>query len=113
VSAAHDLAEGGLAVALAEMALAGGMGATLNVTPAVPLHGFLFGEDQSRYLLTASPEQAEAIAAAARAEGVACAIIGTTGGDKLTIPGEAAIFLEDLKRRHQQWLPGFMRGAHG
>ncbi|HEY5226039.1 MAG TPA: phosphoribosylformylglycinamidine synthase II, partial [Methylovirgula sp.] len=76
-------------------------------------HGFLFGEDQSRYLLTTAPGKAEAIAAAAQAKGIACAIIGTTGGDTLTIRGEAAIFMEDVKRRYQQWLPGFMRGAHG
>jgi phosphoribosylformylglycinamidine synthase subunit PurL len=113
VTAAHDLSEGGLAVALVEMALAGGIGAKLDMAPAVPLHGFLFAEDQSRYLLTAAPEKAEAIAAAALAEGIACVILGTTGGDTLTIPGEAAIFMVDLKRRHEQWLPGFMQGSQG
>ncbi len=113
VTAAHDLSEGGLAVALAEMALAGNIGAKLDIEPALPRHGFLFGEDQARYLLTAAPEKAEAISAAALAEGIACLIIGTTGGDTLTIPGEAAIFMDDLKQQHEQWLPGFMRGAQG
>ncbi len=113
VTAAHDLAEGGLAVALAEMALAGAIGANVNIEPALPLHGFLFGEDQSRYLLTSAPEKAEAIAAAALGEGIACLIIGTTGGDALTIRGETAIFMAELKQRHERWLPNFMRGAHG
>ncbi len=113
VTAAHDLSEGGLAVALAEMALAGAIGANVDIVPALPLHGFLFGEDQARYLLTAAPEKAEAISAAALAEGIACRIIGTTGGDALTIKGETAIFMADLKHRHEQWLPDFMRGAQG
>ncbi|QXX74873.1 phosphoribosylformylglycinamidine synthase subunit PurL [Methylovirgula sp. HY1] len=113
VTAAHDLSEGGLAVALAEMALAGGIGAKLDIEPALPRHGFLFGEDQARYLLTAAPEKAEAIAAAALAEGIACLIIGATGGDALTIEGETAILMDDLKRRHEQWFPDFMRGAQG
>jgi phosphoribosylformylglycinamidine synthase len=113
VSAAHDLSEGGLGIALAEMALAEGIGAALDIVPPLPLHGFLFGEDQSRYLLTADPGKAEAIAASAQANGIACVIIGTTGGDALTIQGEAAILVKDLKWRHEQWLSGFMRGAHG
>jgi phosphoribosylformylglycinamidine synthase len=111
VTAAHDLSEGGFAVALAEMALASGIGAKLDIAPELPLHGFLFGEDQSRYLLTAAPEKAEAISIAALAEGICCLIVGTTGGDALTIPGEAAIFLADLKHRFAQWLPDFMRGG--
>lgn len=113
VTAAHDLSEGGLAVALAEMALAGNIGATLAIESVLPRHGFLFGEDQARYLLTAASEKAEAISAAAAAEGIACCIIGTTGGDALTIGGEIAILMDDLKRRHEQWLPDFMRAAQG
>ncbi|MGO9135861.1 MAG: phosphoribosylformylglycinamidine synthase subunit PurL, partial [Methylovirgula sp.] len=113
VTAAHDLSEGGLAVALAEMALASGIGAKLDFRPHdLPMHGFLFGEDQSRYLLTASPEKASAISEAALAGGICCLIIGTTGGEALTIPGEAAISLVELRRRYEQWLPDFMHAGH-
>jgi phosphoribosylformylglycinamidine synthase subunit PurL len=110
VTAAHDLAEGGLSVALAEMAMAGGLGATLAIEPSIPLHAFLFGEDQARYLLTAAPDSSEAIREAAHAAGIACTVIGWTGGDALTIQGEIAIFLDDLQRRHENWLPDFMAG---
>ncbi|MGA3301749.1 MAG: phosphoribosylformylglycinamidine synthase subunit PurL [Methylovirgula sp.] len=114
VTAAHDVSEGGLAVALAEMALASGIGAHLDIrSHDLPMHGFLFGEDQSRYLLTATPEKADQISASALQKGICCLIIGTTGGDALTIPGEAAIYMADLKQRHEQWLPGFMQGGHG
>ncbi len=90
-TAAHDLSKGGLGIALAEMALAGGLGAIIDLTTEIPLHAFLFGEDQARYVLTCKPEAAAAIAAQARALGIPCQPIGRTGGDALTIPGGAAI----------------------
>ena len=111
VSAAHDLSEGGLAVALAEMAIAGGLGATIEIEPGIAAHGYLFGEDQGRYVVTAAPDEAEAVEAQARAAGVICTLIGTTGGDALTLPGEAAIVVADLRRLFEAWLPGFMSGA--
>jgi phosphoribosylformylglycinamidine synthase II len=110
VSAAHDLSEGGLGVALSEMAIAGGLGASLSIAPPIPLHAFLFGEDQARYLLTAAPEAAKAIAEDAASAGIACEVIGVTGGDALTIPGRIAILVEELQRRHEEFLPEFMAG---
>jgi phosphoribosylformylglycinamidine synthase subunit PurL len=110
VSAAHDLSEGGLGIALAEMAMAGGLGATLAIEPSIPLHAFIFGEDQARYVLTANPDAAEAIRESAHIAGLDCAIIGWTGGDALTIQGEIAIFVTELQRRHENWLPKFMAG---
>ena len=50
INAAHDLSDGGLAIAIAEMALAGGMGAKLEAAPGMPAHAWLFGEDQGRYV---------------------------------------------------------------
>ena len=53
VTAAHDLSDGGLLVALAEMAMAAGIGATLDAAPDdTPAHAFWFGEDQARYVVT-------------------------------------------------------------
>ena len=61
VSAVHYLSDGGLAVALAEMAIAGGIGATIAAEE--PEHAFLFGEDQGRYIVTVlSGRDAPAIA---------------------------------------------------
>ena len=110
MTAAHDLSEGGLGVALAEMALAGGLGATIEPTSDIPVHAFLFGEDQGRYLLTCTPETAAAIAIEAGAQGIPCRRLGTTGGDALTIPGGVAILLSDLRQRHESWLPDYMQG---
>lgn len=110
VTAVHDISDGGLAVALAEMAMAGGLGASIEVSRP-PEHGFLFGEDQARYIVTTAPETAEAILLAAGAAGVACEPIGVTGGDTLTLCGGAVILLGDLIRGHEGWLPGYMAGA--
>jgi len=109
VSACHDLADGGLAVALAEMALAGNLGATLEApenTHETPLHAWLFGEDQARYLVTT--EDVGSLLDAARAAGVPAAQIGVTGGSSLTLPGGTPISLGELRAAHEGWLPRYM-----
>jgi len=84
VTACHDLADGGLAVALAEMALAGGLGARLErPAPAVSGAGWWFGEDQGRYLVTVPEAVSPALIAEARSAGVPARQIGLTGGDAL------------------------------
>src|SRR5690606_8095813 len=81
-TAVHDCSDGGLAVAVAEMAMAGGIGAGLDPGPAgLPPHAYLFGEDQGRYVVTVPAADAAQILAAAGAAGVPAAAIGTTGGD--------------------------------
>ncbi|MBO0734550.1 MAG: phosphoribosylformylglycinamidine synthase subunit PurL [Methylocapsa sp.] len=112
VTAVHDISDGGLAVALAEMALAGGIGASIAIPEDLPEHGFLFGEDQARYLLTAPPGQADEIHSSAGAAGVSSQFIGTTGGDSLTLGRTPAILLVDLACGHEDWLPRFMAGAN-
>ena len=113
-SAVHDLSDGGLAVALAEMAIAGGIGATIDAGAVVGLaHAFFFGEDQGRYVVTAKAEDAPAILAAAAKAGVAAARIGATGGDALALPGEAPITVAALRQAHETWLPHYMDGPGG
>ncbi len=114
ITACHDLSDGGLAVALAEMALAGKLGATLTPPedPGLPpLHAWLFGEDQARYLIAAA--SADLVLEAARAAGVPAAKVGTTGGDALTLPGGAPIYLNDLRSAHENWLPVYMGESLG
>jgi len=110
VSAVHDLSDGGLAAAIAEMAMAGKIGATITVAGDCA-HGFLFGEDQARYVLTATSAQVSEIEAAAKAAGVPVMRIGKTGGDALTLPGETPISIAELVRAHEDWLPNFMSSA--
>ena len=107
VGVCHDLSDGGLAVALAEMALAGNIGAAIGVPGDVPPHAYLFGEDQARYLVVVPDVEARALLVQAEARGVPCARIGTTGGDAVQL-GDAAVSLEALRRAHEDWLPTYM-----
>mgnify|MGYP003337758387 CR=1 FL=1 len=110
VDACHDVSDGGLLVALAEMALAGRLGFEINAPSGVPLHAFLFGEDQGRYLVTcANPDSV--VAAAAKA-GVPTTVLGRTGpGDALTLNGRTLISLASLRSLHEGWFPAYMSAS--
>ncbi|WP_041796026.1 phosphoribosylformylglycinamidine synthase subunit PurL [Pararhodospirillum photometricum] len=108
ITACHDLSDGGLAVAVAEMALAGGVGACLTLSSLAP--AVLFGEDQNRYLVTATPRKAALVAARARAAGLPARVLGTTGGDALVFNGEGGPTVAALRDAHESWLPTFMAG---
>jgi phosphoribosylformylglycinamidine synthase len=103
VDACHDVSDGGLLVAVAEMALAGDTGVVL--TPARD-HGFWFGEDQSRYVLAV--RNADSVLAAAAGQGVPAEIIGTSGGDHLTLPGPVTISMEEIRAAHGRFFPEWM-----
>ncbi len=107
LTACHDISDGGLLVAVAEMALAGGRGAALGATPG-PAHLALFAEDQSRYVVTCAPSDAEAVVAAASAASVPAEVLGTVGGDALIIEGQVSISLEQLRSAHEGWFPALM-----
>jgi phosphoribosylformylglycinamidine synthase subunit PurL len=109
VTAVHDISDGGLLVALAEMAIASGIGAELDVAP-IAAHAFWFGEDQGRYAITAEPGEADRIAKRARAEGVPIRLLGITGGDALTLRAERPILVTQLRESFEGWLPAYMAG---
>jgi phosphoribosylformylglycinamidine synthase len=102
----HDLSDGGLIAAAAEMALASGVGVTLRASSSAHAHPYLFGEDQARYLLAVS--DAEPILAAARAAGVPASLAGTAGGQDVASEGLFAVSLAELRSAHEGWLPGYM-----
>jgi phosphoribosylformylglycinamidine synthase II len=108
VTAAHDVSDGGLLVAIAEMALAGNIGVRLETPPNGPAHAAWFGEDQARYVVAAAPGTAEAIRKAAADAGVPVRVAGTVGGDRIVLPGETPLALTTLKTAHEGWLPRFM-----
>ena len=108
VTAVHDLSDGGLAVALAEMAMAGGIGARIEAVEGV---AELFGEDQARYIVTTKPAGAEKIKVLAAQTRCVARVIGETGGNALTLPREAPILISDLVAAHEDWFPKFMGSA--
>ena len=111
VNAVHDLSDGGLAIGLAEMAMASGIGATVGVSAAMPSHGYLFGEDQARYLLTCPADAADAILSAASNAGVPMTKLGITGGEYLNLGEVARVAVDDLSDTHEDFLPELMGAA--
>ena len=109
VTACHDVSDGGLFVTVAEMALAGNVGAAIEAEHlGIPIYAWLFGEDQARYVLaTTTPER---VLAAAAAAGVPARRIGFAGGDALTVNGDYPISLAELRRLHESWMPSYMDG---
>jgi len=104
VTACHDCSDGGLLVAVAEMAMASGIGAVLE---AAGDHAFWYGEDQARYVL-AVPSAAPLLAAAAAA-GIPATRLGHSRGGDLVLPNGDAISILTLAAAHEATLPALMR----
>jgi phosphoribosylformylglycinamidine synthase II len=112
VSAVHDISDGGLLVAVAEMALAGGRGVALDAAPeGLPAHAVWFGEDQGRYVAAAGSEEAARILHEAKEAGIPVRRVGKTTGHALKLAGEAPLSLQALRTAHDRWLPRFMDGG--
>jgi phosphoribosylformylglycinamidine synthase len=105
VATVHDLSDGGLAAAAAEMALASDVGVTLALGTEAA-HAQLFAEDQARYLLALA--EPAAVLAAAQAAGVPARIVGKAGGDALAAEGLFALPLATLRQAHEGWMPAYM-----
>ena len=107
----HDLSDGGLAVALAEMAMAGGIGATVNQLKDLSPIPVFFGEDQGRYLVTIPRDRVDwFFEERIRDSGIFAPWIGTTGGSELKLGDARAISLEELGAAYEGWFPNFMAG---
>ena len=107
VTAVHDISDGGLAATVIEMALASGLGATLDAMN----HEALYGEDQARYILTCKATEAAKIITQAHVKGIEVIRVGTvTKAPSLNVEGGTTISLVDLKSAHEGWFPAYMSG---
>jgi phosphoribosylformylglycinamidine synthase len=107
IRACHDVSDGGILVALAEMAMASGIGARLWTHPRdIPGHAFWFGEDQARYLV-AVPDHA-GFTRIAEAAGIPAVRLGTSGGQDLTLPDGGTISIAALREAHDRFFPAWM-----
>ena len=107
----HDLSDGGLIGAVADMALASDCGVELDATSAAHAHILLFGEDQARYLV-ATPD-ASAIIAAAQEAGLHASVVGRAKGRDLVSGDLFRLPLDHLREMHESWLPNWIEGVHG
>ena len=109
ISACHDISDGGLFVTLSEMVMASGRGMDISLDNGdIPMHAFGFGEDQARYVVCASPENADNIVAAAAQTGVKIDTVGTVCGDTLDIKDTLTISVNEMLDAHGAWMPNYM-----
>jgi phosphoribosylformylglycinamidine synthase len=111
-SVVHDLSDGGLLIAAAEMTMASKVGAMLTLSGDLADHAALLGEDQARYLIALDRANLDHLDSAAEAAGVPYEVIGQAGGCELAVQGRGgllfALDLDDLSAAHEGWMPRFM-----
>ena len=103
VAAAHDVSDGGLLVALAEMCLPHGIGATVADNGDT---GFWFGEDQARYVIAVNPQNSAALEALCG--DAPLSKLGKTSAAQLTIADSVSISVSELRDINEGWLPALM-----
>jgi phosphoribosylformylglycinamidine synthase len=104
----HDCSSGGLGVAVAEMAMASGIGATINALNDADPAAVFYGEDQGRYVLTVRRDALDTVLGRAKDAGVFAPWIGVTGGDSVTLGEARPVTVAALKAAHENWFPTFM-----
>ena len=108
IRSCHDLSDGGLLTAAADIAMASGTGLAITLPKNLSAEAALLSEDQARYLLIVDPTHADSVFDALEAESIPCAAIGSAGGCELAIQDVLAIDIADLKQAHEAWMPAFM-----
>ena len=108
VDTVHDISDGGLLVAIAEMALKGDIGADIGQASLADAVPFFFGEDQARYVIAAPFAEAERIVQEARDAYIPVTELGKTGGDAIVVNDKERVRLSTLREAHESWFPRFM-----
>ena len=114
VAGVHDCSDGGLAVALAEMAIAGGCGFSVAAEGGLAALGpavACFSESANRVVLSVEPARLDGILARAAAAGVPAADIGSAGGDRMIWAGAFDVALADAERAWRDALPSALQGG--
>ncbi len=104
----HDLGEGGLLIAIAEMCLAGNKGINIDIKKEF-LHGYFFGEDQARYLVEVSKDKLNNFENQARDHNVQIEKVGVIEGSSLKIESIGEIDIKALSRHHTDWFDKFSK----
>ena len=112
VTAVHDIADGGILVAAAEMALACGEGLALTTPVKDRRAAYWFGEDQGRYLVSIAAEEADSLVLKASMAGIQATRLGIFGGEDIILDGEDTLSLSSLSQLHENTLPELMAAPH-
>ena len=111
VKSAHDCSEGGIAVTLAESCLAGNIGADVHLEDGLQPAASLFGETQSRIVITCADEDAEALVEHLLAREVPYAVLGSEGGERLTICEKLDLTVDELRDAFEPTLERLLAGV--
>jgi phosphoribosylformylglycinamidine synthase len=110
LASAHDVSDGGLAVALAECAMQSGNGAEISLDAAIRSSALLFGETTGRAVITFGPEEEHAVRSAAEAEGVPFRVIGRVGGERLRVSVNGRALVDEFVAvLRDLWMGAFAR----
>lgn len=108
VHAAHDISDGGLAIALAEMVIKANKGIKAKLSNKLPHHAELFGEDQGRYVLAVNPNKFNDLKTLAQTSEVSLMELGTVEGNALDIKNVLTLPVSELTQAYESWFPEFM-----
>ena len=108
ITACHDLSDGGLAIALAEMVIKSHHGISAKLTGKTPAHAELFGEDQARYLISVNAEKYAAVEEQAKKAGVKLTNLGKVTGQDLVVEEHIKLSAKQLENAYESWFPDFM-----
>ncbi|MFV9876283.1 MAG: phosphoribosylformylglycinamidine synthase subunit PurL [Rickettsiales endosymbiont of Dermacentor nuttalli] len=103
INACHDVSDGGIYIALAEMAIKSNIGATIHLPADVDKYEWLFGEDQCRYIITCNSEILPSIESLIRQSNIQYKVLGQTGGNKMIVDNNE-INLDQLKLAYHSTL---------
>jgi phosphoribosylformylglycinamidine synthase len=110
LASAHDVSDGGLATALAECAMDGGLGADVRLEPGIRPSAQLFGETTGRVLVTFGPAEEAPIRSAAQSTGVPVRVIGRVGGERLRVAVEDRNLVDEpVAELRELWTTAFTR----
>ena len=108
VSACHDISDGGLLVALAEMCLPRGLGAQVKFASPLPAHAYAFGEDQARYIIAIPSNAKDEVTVRLNQADIPFDDLGTVIADLLIVEDTMRVPVDHLRERNEAWLPNYM-----
>ncbi len=108
IAACHDLSDGGLLVALAEMCQPKQIGAQVRFNNQLSLHAYAFGEDQARYLLAVDAAKKDAVLVELNQQDIPFTDLGQTVPDNLIVEDVLRVPVSYLRDLNETWLPGYM-----
>ena len=108
ITTCHDLSDGGLALALAEMVIKSKKGIKAQLTGQTPPHAELFGEDQARYLIAVNAHKLPKVIEAGKQSLVDLQVVGKVEGDYLEVENQFKLSVDSLHDAYENWFPNFM-----